>query len=101
MQARRRILLAREEIPLAAGAFESAAQEKEKSLFWVKPERLAALDPAVRSGFEQRLAYTLSEKVAPAVKSLIVYLNGAYAASAPEAVGQGQYPGERSTTTRS
>lgn len=92
-QAQRRILLAREEIPLAAGAFESAAQEREKSLFWVKPGRLAALDPEVRSGFEQRLAGTLVEKVAPAVKSLIVYLNGAYAASAPEAVGLAQYPG--------
>jgi uncharacterized protein (DUF885 family) len=92
-QAGRRILLAREEIPLAAGAFESAAQEKEKSLFWVKPERLAALGPDVRSDFERRLAGILADKVAPAVGSLIAYLNGDYAKAAPDAVGLAQYPG--------
>ncbi len=92
-QARRRILLAREEISLAAGAFEAAAREREKSLFWVKAERLAGLDPAVRSDFEGRVADTLAEKVVPAVRSLIVYLDGDYSANAPDAVGLAQYPG--------
>jgi uncharacterized protein (DUF885 family) len=92
-QAQRRILIAKEEIPLAAGAFESAAQEREKSPFWIRPERLAALDPGVRGDFERRLAGILVEKVAPAVRSLIAYLNGDYAKAAPEAVGLAQYPG--------
>ena len=92
-QARRKIVLAREEIPLAAAAFASAAKEKEESLFWVGSERLSALSPAEREEFAGRLAEAIASRVAPAVRSLVAYLQGEYAANAPDAVGLAQYPG--------
>jgi uncharacterized protein (DUF885 family) len=92
-QAGRRIVLPKEEISLAAAAFAAAGNEKEQSLFWVKDERLAALEPADREEFRSRLAETIASKVVPAVKGLVSYLNGDYVSKAPEAVGLSQYAG--------
>jgi uncharacterized protein (DUF885 family) len=92
-QARRRIVLPKEEIPLTAGSFAGAAKDKEENQFWVKADRLAALTAEEREDFELRLAGTIATRVAPAAKLLIGYLQGAYASTAPDAVGLSQYPG--------
>lgn len=92
-QAARKIVLAKEEIPLAAAAFAAAAKEKEQSVFWVKPERLSSLAAAEREKFQQDLAAAIATKAGPAVSRLIAYLNGEYASKAPDAVGLRQYPG--------
>ena len=92
-QARRGIVIAKEEIPLVAGAFGSAAKDKDQSLFWVKAERTNALTPAEREAFEASLSEMIASKVAPAVRGLVAYLNGEYSEKAPGAVGLGQYPG--------
>ena len=92
-QARRGIVIAKEEIPLVAGAFGAAGKEKDQNLFWVKAERLGSLAPAEREAFEASLSETIASKVAPAVRGLVAYLNGEYREKAPGAVGLGQYPG--------
>src|SRR6185295_14266960 len=92
-QARRGIVIAKEEIPLVAGAFGAAGKEKEESLFWVKAERLGKLAPADREAFEASLAELISARVGPAVRGLVAYLDGDYKQKAPGAVGLGQYPG--------
>jgi uncharacterized protein (DUF885 family) len=92
-QARRGIVIAKEEIPLAAGAFGAAGREKDQNLFWVKAERSNALTPAEREAFEASLSESIVSKVAPAVRGLVAYLNGEYREKAPDAVGLGQYPG--------
>jgi uncharacterized protein (DUF885 family) len=92
-QARRRIFMAREEIPLAAGAFAAAAKEKEESLFWVKAERLSALSAEERDEFQPRLAEAIASRVVPKVKALVADLQGDYAAHASDTVGLSQYPG--------
>jgi uncharacterized protein (DUF885 family) len=92
-QARRGIVIAKEEIPLAAGAFGAAGKEKDENLFWVKADRLGKLAPAEREAFEGKLSEAIASKVGPAVRGLIAYLNGEYSAKAPGAVGLGQYPG--------
>ena len=92
-QERRGIVIAKEEIPLAAGAFAAAGKEKDENLFWVKAERLGKLAPAERAAFEASLSEAIATKVGPAVRALIAYLNGPYGEKAPAAVGLGQYPG--------
>ena len=92
-QARRKIFMAREEVPLAAGAFAAAAKDKDESLFWVKDDRLSALPSEERDEFRRRLAETIGSRVVPRVKALIADLQGAYASHASDAVGLSQYPG--------
>jgi uncharacterized protein (DUF885 family) len=92
-QARRGIVIAKEEIPLASGALGAVGQEKDQNLFWVKAERLGALTPAEREAFEASLSEAIASKIAPAVRGLVAYLNGEYREKAPGAVGLGQYPG--------
>lgn len=92
-QARRGIVMAKEEVPLVASSFVSAAKEKEESVFWVRNERLSALSPDDRQDFQRRLAEAISSRVAPSVKSLTAYLSGEYASKAPDSVGLAQYPG--------
>ena len=92
-QARRGIVIAKEEIPLVAGAFGAAGKEKEQSLFWVKTERLGSLTPAEREAFEAGLSDLIASRVSPAVRGLVAYLEADYREKAPGAVGLGQYPG--------
>jgi uncharacterized protein (DUF885 family) len=92
-QARLGIVIAKQEIPLAAGAFAAAGREKDQNLFWVRPERLGKLAPAEREAFEASLSEAIASRVAPAARGLVAYLNGDYREKAPAAVGLGQYPG--------
>ncbi len=92
-QAKRGIVLSKEEIPLAANAFATATIEGDESLFWVQASRLSVLTDAELDHFRAYLNQRLSWIVIPAVKKLVTYLNGDYAAKAPAAVGLSQYPG--------
>ncbi|HKF45233.1 MAG TPA: DUF885 domain-containing protein [Thermoanaerobaculia bacterium] len=92
-QAGRGILMAKEEVPLVAGAFASAARNKEANLFWVKDERLASWPSEDRQDFQRRLSEAITTRVAPTVKDLNDYLGGEYAKKAPDSVGLAQYPG--------
>ncbi|MEP6800916.1 MAG: DUF885 domain-containing protein, partial [Acidobacteriota bacterium] len=92
-QSRRGIVMAKAEIPLVVGGFQPAAREKADNLFFVAPERLAALPIGDRDAFSERIAARIDREIRPAVRRLTDYLNGEYAAKAPASVGLGQYPG--------
>src|SRR5258706_12603110 len=70
-QARRGIVIAKEEIPLAAGAFGAAGKKKDPSLFWVQAEPRRKLAPAEGEAFETRLVGGNASKVGPRGRVLI------------------------------
>ncbi len=92
-QFRRGIVIPKPEIPLVVGGFGAAAREKSENLFFVAPERLAALPAADRDSFSERIAGRIEREIRPAARRLIDYLNGEYAAKAPASVGLAQYQG--------
>jgi uncharacterized protein (DUF885 family) len=92
-QARRGIVLPKDEIAQVAALLSAAAAAPDQSFLRVKPERLASLPEADRGGAIQRIADAIVGKVRPAAKGLVEYLNGDYRAKAPDAVGLLQYSG--------
>ncbi len=92
-QAKRGILLPKDEIAQVTALLSTAAAAPDQSLFRVKPERLASLPEADRGDTAQRVTDGVIGKVRPAAKGLVEYLNGDYRAKAPDAVGLAQYPG--------
>ncbi|HKD11759.1 MAG TPA: DUF885 domain-containing protein [Thermoanaerobaculia bacterium] len=91
-QEKRKILLARPEIPLVVGALAASGAPREQNLFWVRSERLGSLNASDRADFVSRLSAMIEDQVRPAVASLTAYLQGEYSKKAPEAVGLSQYP---------
>ena len=92
-QARRNILIPKDEITQVAALISAAAASPEQSLLRVAPERLASLPQGDRTDAARRVAEVIVVKVRPAARSLVDYLNGDYRAKAPEAVGLSQYSG--------
>jgi uncharacterized protein (DUF885 family) len=92
-QARRGVLIPKDEITQVAALISAAAAPPEQSLFRVAPVRLASLPEGDRRDASRQVADAIVAKVRPAAKRLADYLNGDYRAKAPEAVGLSQYPG--------
>lgn len=92
-QASRGILIPKEEIPQVTAVISAAAAAPDQSLFRVSPARLTGLPEGEREDLARRVSDAIVNRVRPAVKSLVEYLNGEYKAKAPEAVGLAQYPG--------
>ncbi|HEV8491834.1 MAG TPA: DUF885 domain-containing protein, partial [Candidatus Angelobacter sp.] len=65
----------------------------EKSPFYVAPERLTAIDPAIATPFREKVKAAIQLEINPTLQSLVDYVAGDYAKKAPEKVGLGQYPG--------
>jgi uncharacterized protein (DUF885 family) len=92
-QARRGIVLPRAGTPGALAFLSSYIKEPEKSPFFVTPERLASIGPALAAQFREKVRATVESEINPALKELIDYISGDYGKKAPEKVGLGQYPG--------
>jgi len=92
------IVIPREELDLIIPFLRALAGDIESSPLGVKPERLSSLSKPETSAFRNRLAKIIDETTNPALESLISYVDGEYRRKAPEAVGLGQYPGEKNTT---
>ena len=92
-QSKKGIVLPKPEVELVGGSFTAQLAEKEANLFWVRPERLAALSPDVRSDFSKRNAQRIEHETRGAVARLVKYVTGEYAAKASSEVGLAQYPG--------
>lgn len=92
-QARRGILIPKDEIPQVAALISAAAAAPDQSLFRVKAERLTSLPEGDREDVARRAIGAIVDRVRPAAKSLVDYVNGEYRAKAPDAVGLAQYPG--------
>jgi uncharacterized protein (DUF885 family) len=96
-QAGRGILIPKDEIPQVAALISAAAAAPDQSLFRVKAERLTSLPEGDREDVARRAIGAIVDRVRPAAKSLVDYVNGEYRARAPDAVGLAQYPGGKDT----
>ena len=94
-QAKRGIVLPKPGIAPAQAFLSSFIKEPEKSPFYVSPERLAAVDPALANSFREKVRAAIETEINPALQSLVVCVGGDYAKKAPEKVGLSQYPGGR------
>ena len=92
-QAKRGILIPKDEITQVAALISAVAADPAQSVFHVDPARLASLSQRDSTDAVRRVTEAIVVKVRPAVESLVDYLNGDYRAKAPETVGLSQYPG--------
>jgi uncharacterized protein (DUF885 family) len=92
-QSKKGIVIAKAEIPLVSGQFDAQLAQGDKNLFWVKPERLAALPEPVRADFSRKLTTRIEHETRGAVARLVQFVTGPYATKAPADVGLAQYPG--------
>ena len=92
-QAQRGIVLPKVGIAGAKTFLASFVKELENSPFFVKPERLAAIDPVRATSFRDKVRTEIESEINPALKALADYVGGDYAKKAPEKVGLSQYPG--------
>ena len=92
-QAKRGIVLPKPGIADTQAFLSSFIKEPEKSPFYVAPERLAAIDPALVAPFREKVRAAIKTEINPALQSLVDYVAGDYAKKAPEKVGLSQYPG--------
>lgn len=94
--ARRRemgILVPAPEIDPVVALFTAQAATGEASPFWVADERLAGVPAEEVESFREALAGRIAEMVSPAFAALAGDFDAGYRGEAPEAVGQGHYPG--------
>jgi uncharacterized protein (DUF885 family) len=92
-QAQRGIVLPMPGIAPAQAFLASFIKEPEKSPFFVQPERLAGIDPALAAPFREKVRTAIQSEINPALQALVDYVAGDYAKKAPKKVGLGQYPG--------
>lgn len=92
-QEKQGILMSKEEVPQVVAVIAAAAAAPNQSLFRLTPARLSSLPEGDRDDVARRATDAIVDRVRPAAKSLVDYLNGEYRAKAPDAVGIGQYPG--------
>ncbi|MGQ0539200.1 MAG: DUF885 family protein, partial [Gemmatimonadaceae bacterium] len=89
---RRGFIVPKDELLLVRAVFSSYHVAPQESPFRVADDRLAALAVADRVQFNSALESLLGDSVRPAFARLLEYLAGDYARTAPERVGQWQYP---------
>jgi len=90
-QARRGIVLPKDGIPGLKALFSYYLQESEKSPLFVNQERLASVDPALASPFQEKVRAIIRTRINPEFEALIAYVSGEYARNAPADVGLWQY----------
>jgi len=91
-QVQRGIVLPAEGIPGAKALFSHYLQEADKSPLFVAQERLASIDPALVSPFQEKVRQAIRTRINPEFQSLITYISGDYAKNAPDGVGLWRYP---------
>ena len=91
-QVQRGIVLPREGIPGTKALFSHYVQAADKSPLFVGQERLASLDPALVSSFQEKVRQAIRTRINPEFEALISYISGEYAKNAPDGVGLWQYP---------
>ena len=91
-QLQRGIVLPKDGIPGAKSFLSSYIQPADKSPFFVGPERLASVDPALVGPFQQKVGQIIQTRINPEFEALVAYIAGDYARKAPDQVGLWQYP---------
>jgi len=92
-QAQRGIVLPKAGIADAQTFLSSFITEPKKSPFFIQPERLAGIEPALAAPFREKIRTAIQSEINPALQALVDYVAGDYAKKAPEKVGLSQYPG--------
>lgn len=92
-QAQRGIVVPKDGIPGAIAFLSSYIQEPDKSPFFVAPQRLSAIEPALVAPFQEKVRTMIDSEINPELQTLVSYVGGEYAKKAPKRVGLGQYPG--------
>ncbi|HEX3103102.1 MAG TPA: DUF885 domain-containing protein [Terriglobales bacterium] len=92
-QAKRGIVLPKAGIAGAHAFLSSFIKDPEKSPFFVQPERLSAIDPAMAAPFREKVKAAIQSEINPSLQSLVDYVADDYAKKAPEKVGLSQYSG--------
>lgn len=92
-QAQSGIVLPKAGIADAQTFLSSFITEPEKSPFFIQPERLAGIEPALAAPFREKIRTAIQSEINPALQALVDYVAGDYAKKAPEKVGLSQYPG--------
>ena len=91
-QSRRGFVLPKDGIPGAKALFSFYLKEPDKSPLFVGQERLASIDPALASTFQEKVKQIIKARINPEFETLVAYISGEYASHAPEDVGLWQYP---------
>ena len=89
----RGIVLPAVELTQVLGFLQSFQQPPEKSIFYVKSERLGSLPAAGQQKFQADVASVIESEVNPSLKALTDFLSSDYKSKAPASVGLAQYPG--------
>lgn len=92
-QARRGIVMPRDEAASALRQVRGFVQPAERSLFAVDTARLRVLDGARRSALTAQVVSAITERINPSLQRLVDYLEGPYMQQAGTRVGLSQYPG--------
>lgn len=91
-QFKKGIIVPREELGLVLSFLSSFIKEGTQSQFYVKDERLEAMDDSDKNEFQQDLVQVINSEVKPALENLVKFIKADYRKKAPDAVGLWQYP---------
>ncbi len=94
-QYNRGIILPAVELAQVLTFLQSYQRPPEKSIFFVKSDRLASVTAQRQQKFQAEAASVIQNEVNPSLQALTDLLSGDYKSKAPAAVGLSQYPGGR------
>jgi uncharacterized protein (DUF885 family) len=92
-QLSRSIVMPAAELEGARRFIASLVNPAPQALWYVASDRLNALPIEVRERFQRQLRLHIDRDINPALRRMLVFLDGEYGRKAPAAVGLGQYPG--------
>jgi len=91
-QYKKGIIVPKEELAMVIPFLSSFLKEAEQSQFYVKDDRLEAIEEAMKNEFQENLVQVIDSEVKPALENLVNFIKGEYLAKAPDSVGLWQYP---------
>ncbi len=91
-QYKKGIIVPKEELGMVIPFLSSFLKEGDQSPFYVKDNRLEAIEEAMKDEFQEHLVQVIDSEVKPGLENLINFIKGEYLAKAPDSVGLWQYP---------
>ncbi|NIM90650.1 MAG: DUF885 family protein [Candidatus Aminicenantes bacterium] len=91
-QHKKGIIVPKEELGMVIPFLSSLLKGGEQSQFYVKDDRLEAMEEALKNEFQENLVQAIDSEIKPALESLVDFIKGEYLSKAPDSVGLWQYP---------
>jgi len=91
-QYKKGIIVPKEELGTVVPFLNSLLKEGDQSQFYVKDDRLEAIEEATKNEFQENLVQVINSEIKPALEKLINFIKGEYLGKAPDSVGLWQYP---------